>query len=217
MDWRRSILSAREEEKIENKISEFETKTATELVVCVLKAADPYPGAIYRFAILFSLLFATAITFLFQFDHEFYLILLVGFLIILGTILGKMSFIKKLALVQDEIDREVREKSIELFQSLEINRTKDKIGILLLLSLQERKIEILVGKKLSEKISQEDLDNIVKHLSNNFKNNDFGVGFLWAIDNLSEKVTHFFPKLTDTIDDSKNELSNKIVWGDFSK
>ena len=73
----------------------------------------------------------------------------------------------------------------------------------------------MVDKTLKEKMSQDDLDNLIELLKSEFKSGQYYSGLSKTINILQEKILHFFPdKLKNS--NTENELPNTIIWGDFS-
>ena len=109
------------------------------------------------------------------------------------------------------MSREVKEKACELFFTKGLTNTESRVGIILLISLMERKIELVVDQKIKEKISQEILDQMIKTISVKFKKKDYVSGLSESIQFIQEKILVAF---NGKIQDKKsNELSNLIIWG----
>ncbi len=212
--WQNQILSVEAVKRIEAKIAELEHSCGVELVLSIVKASDPYPAATLRFTILFTIALSYLITYFFSFEHDTYIVAFQILLIILGIYLGKMEKIKKIVLSEFETKREVKEKAVELFAKLKVSETKNRIGCLLLLSLQERRIELIVDNYLQEKINSEILSSIIKEMSVSFKHDQFEQGLMTAISMLETRIKEHFPELKNTKE--LNEMKNSIIWADFS-
>jgi len=214
MSWKRNFLNAKEEHQIEEAIAKLERDTGTELIICLVKASDPYPAAPLRFAFLFTLFVSVISTFLLEFAEILYFMAGQVAVFFIGLVLGHFPFIKKLSYSPREVTREVHEKALELFNSLGLTKTKLRVGVLLAISLSEHRIELVVGNTLKEKITQDDLNHIMSILEGHFVKKEYAEGILESIKTLEEKVTHFFPEKFEGSE--INEISNKIIWEDFS-
>lgn len=214
MAWKRKILSQDEETQIEEKIKSFEDETGSELIVCVAKACDPYPAAILRFAIIAAFVTSFLASLYLDFAFNYYLILLQFLLLIVFIFVGRTSAVKKYALSQVETEREVDEKALELFFLLGSSQTTHRSSIFLLVSLFEKRIKLLVGRDIKEKLSQEDLDDIVQTIQSEFKRKLFFSGLTKAIDTISVDIKKNFPD--KVMSEAPDELENKITWLDFS-
>lgn len=212
MAWKHKILSPEQEEKLESDIAEFEQKTGAELIICILKSADPYPAAVLRFGLLATILSSMVIATFFQFHHPLFLVVAQCALFILFTLLGRLPFFKSLCFSKTELKREVDEKSTELFHRLNMSDTSKRVGVLLVISLQEKLLKLVVDKKLKEKITFSDLKNIIVSLERELSHKRYDQGIRAAVQDLQGKVLHFFPEGLRSPGDSTNELPNKVIW-----
>ncbi|MBL7665262.1 MAG: hypothetical protein JNM93_09020 [Bacteriovoracaceae bacterium] len=213
MNWKRKFLASDEEEKIENKIKAFESNTGSELVLCIAKSSDQYPAAILRFAVILSFICSFCISFYFEFEFSFYPIILQFLFFVFFAFIGKLKFLKKYFLSTVEVLREVDEKSIEVFYLL--GSSQDHNGhILLYISLLERKIKLLVGKKIAQQMTQEELNEMVLMLQGEFKQKHFFTGLSRSIELLEAQIKKYFPE--KVIQNLPNQIENRIFWQDFT-
>lgn len=199
---------------IENKISEIERITGIELRVALLKQSDPYPGAIHRYC------FVVSIIILFIVDIFFYLTatqMLLATLVTYGVLFLTHPFsfftnlfITNLFITNEEKSREVKEKAFELFYLNGLNQTVDQIGMIILISFTERKMEIITDRGLKNYLMKSDLDEMINLMRNEFKKRDYARGVLESLNILETKLTHKLEKRVKS--DHLNELSNKIIW-----
>ncbi len=201
-------LTSDQTTSIEERIQDFETKTSCELLIVVTDASDPYPAASYRFGFFASFLSSALVSFYIEFHNQamWPLLFFGGFLFF--TWIGRFGWAKKIALSPLETERECKEKAIEFFHTLGTQETSHKVTAMIMISLFERKIEILVDKKISEKITATDLNQLVEIVSSNFRNKDFYYGLLESINSLEDKIlTKFEGKV---IENPPKNLSNTI-------
>lgn len=206
----KKILNTTEEKSIETLIANLEEKTGAELTLAIFEQADPYPASYYRMAIFPTLFWIVLIE---TFFHLSPVAMIAGilmsflFLFYFGEKLG----IKKYFLSKAEVKREVKEKACELFFTNGLIHTENKVGMILLISLLERKIELVVDQKIKEKISQATLDQMVHVISEKFKQHDYVSGLSESIHFIQEQILLTFQgKIQEKQSD---ELSNKIIWG----
>lgn len=206
----KKILNPNEEKTIESLIAVLEEKTGAELTLAILKEADPYPASYYRMAIFPTLFWITLAEMFFHLTPTSIIsvfILSYIFLFYCGEILG----LKKFFLAKVEINREVKEKAHELFFTKGLTQTDKKVGMILLISLLEHKIELVIDHKLKEKISQDVMDQMVHTISEKFKKHDYVTGLSESILFIQDKILVAF---NGKVQDKKhNELSNQIIWG----
>jgi len=212
--WTKKFLSIQERLLLEKKIKNLETQTGAELVVVILKSADSYLSAPLLIATLFTFLSTLIISTLLTFSHEIYLILSQIPLFFIFYYLGRLPFFKILAVSDTKKCEEFNEKALTLFLELGVNKTNDRNGSILVISLFERKIRLLVDETLSKKISQNELDSFVQTLIPHFKKKKFYTGLNASLELLEKKYLEL--KLKKEITQTNDQLSNTIRWFDFS-
>lgn len=214
MEWKRKILSSEAETQLENKIGELETKSHVEVAVAIMRACDPYPAASLRFALIGTFAFSLFLVSSFTFAHPAYFVVMQFFVLICLGFLGKMYWAKQACLSQGEVEREVAEKANEIFFTMEMHELQSKSMILMLFSLQERRIKIIVGPALRGLVSDQDTDAILSVVQKEFKNKNYHQGIAQALDYIEQRVMAAAPQQRDK--NASKHFSNKIIWGDFS-
>ena len=210
--WHTKFLNKNDEPLVSKAIENFELETGAELVIAVARVSDPYPAAPLRFAMIAGVLTTLFLSSFIQMNYDF-LWIIIYFLIMLALIpIGKIARIKKMILTDDEIDREVNEKAMELFYQLCTTKTDHKVSTFMYFSLLERKIRLLVDEDLKEKLNQQILDEIVEHLANHFKQGSFKDGLLESIATIQKEVMGAYPdKCSQT---TNHQIHNQIFWID---
>lgn len=204
------ILNKKEEQDIKERVESFENNTGAELVVAIAHESDPYPGAVMRISLLMALFASLLLSYVVEFAYAYLYILAQFFFTFLFLPLGRISSIKSLALVSSEIDREVSEKAIEVFFTHCSAKSSHSNEILLYTSLFEKKIEVLVGENLKDKLGQETLDSIVSIVQEDFGKKKYHDAYTRAITLLEEKVMTEFPEKVSQV--GADELKNEILW-----
>ena len=195
-------------DQIEHRVTHLELRTKAELRVAILDAADPYPGAGCRQAFLLTIFIATLVEIFYPLQAEHLLVLITAlglfFILLADFIPGRKYFITKL-----EKEREVKEKAMSLFFQHGLYQTENRIGILLFISLLEKKIELLVDQTILEKLGQTKLDQIVAEISRQFKMAHFSDGIQNGLNLIEEELLKHFPDGVQRA--QKHELSNKVI------
>lgn len=193
---------------IESNIKKFETTTGTELLVVIAKQSDPYPAASLRFGFISSFLSNLILSYYFELAHQtLWPILFLGSFLFFSWI-GHFSWAKKMALSTIEIKRECKEKAIEYFHSLGTQKVNHQATVMLMISILEKRIELLVDEKVKEKISQNDLEELITLMTGYFKNQNFSAGILTSIQVLENRIIDKFSgKVMDT---NPDYLTNTI-------
>lgn len=108
------------------------------------------------------------------------------------------------------IDRKCPEDSIkraqDLFQKLEVYKTKDQNGILFYVNLECRRFIILPDKGVEAKIPGNFWDEIYHIMLTHFRKDNYAGGLSLAIQKSGEKLKAYFPYYKD----DKNEIPDDI-------
>lgn len=184
----RNILIQDDVQLVEDRLKKFETATGCELLLVVAKASDPYPAAPVRFGLVSAFVLLFVFSLLYEFQHAWIWPVSFFAVAIIMTWVGHFSWTKKLALSDWEIDRETREKSIECFHTLGTSRVSHKVTAMIMVSVLERRINVLVDEELKEKLSQDDLNSLVEMMKKHFKEGNMALGFVSSIETLEKKI-----------------------------
>lgn len=103
--------------------------------------------------------------------------------------------------------KNVHAHAIESFAKYGLHNTIDKTGVLIFLSVDEKRIEILADEGINAKVEQETWDTMVTKLAENIRNNGTCKGICDLVEEVGELLTIYFPIQPD----DKNELSNEVV------
>ncbi|MEX1099864.1 MAG: hypothetical protein WEB87_05530, partial [Bacteriovoracaceae bacterium] len=156
-------------------------------------------------------LFATLLlSYFVEFSYPYLYVLSQFIFTFLFLPLGRINAVKSLALVDSEVDREVSEKAVEVFFTYCSEKSGHSNEALIYTSLFEKKIEVLVGTNLKERLSQNDLEEVVSIIKDDFSHKNYLQAYRRAIASLEEKVKLRFPdKVSDL---GADDLSNDIIW-----
>lgn len=104
-------------------------------------------------------------------------------------------------------DFAVYQRALRHFVESGVYATENRSGILIFISVMERKVEIIADTGIAEKIEQEKWDSIAKNLSIAFKKNTVKDGLMQTIRDCGTLLTEHFPAL----DENPNELADGLV------
>ncbi|MBY0516832.1 MAG: TPM domain-containing protein [Bacteriovoracaceae bacterium] len=195
--------------EVTHAISNFENTTGYELVVAVCTKSDPYPGAIWRGAVLFGLLCSILFLHFYDFSPKTLEVLVVGLFILVSVYVVKWTKLFHFFITSQESSRETREKAAELFSKFQSNRIGHQASLLLFFSLVERKMHLLVDKDLNEKLSPEDLQETITLLRMHFKQGNFQDGLKKSIEILEKKILQ---KAGKNPNPCQFEVPDRIFW-----
>lgn len=177
---------------VETRLKQFEANTGCELLIVVTDACDPYPAAPWRFGFITTVALSLLTSFYFHFNHPFLWPVTFTVLMAFMTWIGHFRWAKKLALADWEMERECREKALELFHTLGSSKVTHKVTAMILVAELERRIEVLVDEKLKSQITQPELDELVSIMSKHFAKGNMGIGLVQSIESLEHKILKDF-------------------------
>ena len=199
-------LTNNDKKTIEDKIAEIELKTQGEIVPCVLTQADNYPAVAPMVSLTFATVYLYSVLFIWELEP---ILTFAGFIIssVVGFWLGKIGWLKKIYLHPKVMDEEVHQHFVELFFENKLHYTMDRTGILIGISLLERRMEILAGKGIAEKVDTKIWDEIIQETIKDLKKEHLVDAILIALDKCGEILIKNFPAKKD----NPNEISNTII------
>lgn len=213
-DLTRNLLSEADRAAIIAAVQDAEKHTAGEIVPMVVSASYHYPMAdviggvclalptvllltpliggwlwigswnLWLFLGLFSLLFPTAM-----------------------MIVRHAAGLKRLFIARHEIDAEVEEAAVTSFFKNGVYRTRDETGILIFISLFERRVWVLADRGINRKVAQDQWDGIVARLITGIRQQRARDAICTAVAEIGELLATHFP----IREDDRDELTNLIV------
>lgn len=200
-------LNEKEKELISKKIEYLEKSSSAELVAVITKRSGDYRyiNSLITIAIIFIISF-----FLISFsDFSALQLLQVQVLTFIGIYLlfEKFDTFILNTFPTNYKRSKASQNAHEQFSNLGLNRTKTNQGIMFFVSLDEKYVEIIADKVISQKIKDEYWKEIVDEFVKDVKKKDLSLGYLKAITSCSEILIKEFP----IQDNDENELSNDVI------
>ena len=203
-------LTQPELDRISDAVREAEKQTAGEIVPMLVGQSDEYPGARWRLAIVTALLSgALAYFFLDDFDPVWILWAQIPGLYI-GYWLGSFGAVLRPFLVSSKIDEEVHQRAVQAFFLHNLHATKDRTGILVMVSLLEHRVEILADTGINAKVPRDMWEKILNDMIGKIKSGDLTEGFCTAVRECGEVLAKDFPGTHE----NPNELSDRVILED---
>jgi len=200
-------LTQLEQERISQAVLEAEKHTTGEIVPMIVTQSDDYPGARWRLAIVTALFFGfLAYSFLGDYDPAWILWAQIPGLYI-GYWLGTFGAVLRPFLHNAKVDEEIHQRALQAFFSRELHATKERTGILIMVSLLEHRVEILADTGINAKVSSDTWQKIVSDMIGSIKSGDLTDGFCTAVRECGEVLAKDFPGTHENPD----EISNKVI------
>lgn len=201
------FLSVEDQQRVTAAIAAVEQTTRGEIVPMVVMASDTYPATSWRTSLLltvtgcFILYFWNAGLF-----SEYAILAVVGFAT-LGRFLGHFPISRRLLTLPSEMDRKTEERAFREYFEHKISRTKERTGILIFLSLFERRAILLADEGINEKVHPKTWDGIVRNLTAALRDGRATEGLEKSIQECGEILSNSLPARTE----NPNELPNQLV------
>jgi len=226
------FFSEEEKEKINNAVKAAESDTSGEIATMVVKASDSYREA----ETLGAILIAGLLSFVVEVLLEYYAVNIgnndwnslrfsgMEFLLYGGSIwtfipmvfvlflpvryLFKIYPALKLPFAgKKRLEEAVRERAVRAFFEKRLYKTRDETGILIFISLLERKVWILGDRGVDKKISHSVWQGLVKELTRGIREGKACEALSNVIYLIGIELGRHFPKRSDDV----NELSDELL------
>ena len=209
-------LSDHDRSRLDVRVSETEKRTRTQIVLTVIQRSDTYAEIPWKaFALgtsVAGLLLILLDWWLYDwYPHVTVLITVVGILssgVLLALLTVMIPRFAKCFLSDHRAEVEVQQYAKSLFLDRELFATQKRTGILLLVSLFERRVVILPDKGLDERLKEYDVRNIIAAMTPSLKRKQISQAFDAGLDQLSHILA------TTATDAGDDELPNEIIEED---
>jgi len=202
------FFSKEEQQKIEAAVKAAEEKTSGEIVPMVVDESYEYPQAELigagTLAMAIGLLVSWAIGG--ESIWWFLPVFLVGFFGF-QQMIRRWPELKRKLISPDELTEEVREKALVSFVEQGLHETRDKTGILILISLFEHRVQVLADSGINAKVPEHTWDELVEMIIAGLKSDDACSAVCKAVERCGKLLQDHFP----IKDDDTNELPNLII------
>jgi putative membrane protein len=103
-------------------------------------------------------------------------------------------------------EEEVFEKALRVFRELELDRTAERTGILILVSLLEHRVQVLADSGINARVKPGTWDDVVEIVLEDIKRGDLCQGLCDAIERCGEILAEEFPIQPDDVDELPDRL-----------
>jgi putative membrane protein len=196
----KDFLSTAEKTAIRQAVLEAEKDTSGDIAVKVVEACDRYRDAQILGSVLLSGLFALIASLLLNHITIWFYIPAVFVLFFPCWYLFKKVPHLKLALVSDhDAMHEVSEEAIHAFYERGLHRTSHGTGILIFISLLERKVWILGDKGINDKVTPDFWNSLVAEVTKGIRERKTLDALCSVIATCGAELTKHFPGRHDKI------------------
>lgn len=210
----RTFLTESEQKQVTETVQHAEKKTSGEIVPMLVEASHHYPAAILSGAVLLAaptaLILGVPVGNMLSVpaDNVWLFLLLFGLSFLPAQIAVKSyPRLKEKFLWASQVDEEVYEGAVTSFYGEKLHQTRDKNGILIYISLFEKKVWILADEGINELIDQRVWDTLAIELSQSIKDGERCQALCSTINQIGDILQIHFP----IKEDDKNELHDLII------
>lgn len=208
MTTAKNLFTEEEKNRIESAVQQAESLTSGEIVPMIVDESYDYPRAEILGAGLFSL--ATAVSLSWAFFGEslwhFLWIFALGYFPF-KLLIRNTPALRRRLIPPVEISTEVEEKAIVAFVEHGLHHTRDKTGILILISLFEHRVHVLADRGINDLVPADTWDGIIQTITNGIHSDDTCNALCAAIETCGQLLATNFPVKADDSD----ELPNLII------
>ena len=210
-DLAQNFLAEDERTRVKNTVKTAEKSTAGEIVVMIISTSYSYPLANVIGATAFALPLALILTplvgaWLWIGAQNMWLFLgfLTVFFILFHEVIKHSLWLKRFFISQREIDDEVEEAAVNQFFDQGLYRTRDETGVLVLISVFERRVWILADRGINAKVPEGQWDDIVTIITDGIKKKRSADAICAAVEKIGDILKTHFPIKPDDTDELKN-------------
>jgi putative membrane protein len=202
MTW----LSKADRERIEAAVERAEAETSTEIVVAIVRRSSGYRfhrllGA-FAWTLAAQLLLARWLE-----AHVFWLVLGAVPVAAAAYAVFALPALTRLVVPKAYADRKVEERAFQLFAERGLHQTRDRTGMLILISELEHRVMILGDLAIHEHVGDEGWEAHVAHVVQAIKRGELATGVVEVVERLGAVHAQHLPRRPD----DSNELPNVIV------
>ncbi len=209
-------LTTEERERISLAVHAAEQHTNAEIVPMIVSRSGLYRDTRHRAGLLLSLVVLTLMltmeTFWFPWgrhgSNAAWLVLATTVAYGGGSWLGTVPWCIRLLTPRDRMHQKVRFRAERAFTTHAVSRTRERTGVLIMVSLLEHQIYVLADQALAQRVSSERWSSVVEAAVSRLKRGDLVGGLCQGIQVCGTLLAEVSPGRQG---DNPDELSNELV------
>lgn len=209
--WLRAYVKPTDFAKIATAIKQVEISTSGEVVPMVVRRSM-VTGHVLPMVFLMLGLFYVTVEALFDEGvlhgaHVAWFFVELGGLALLALILSRFDWMKRLMTSDADMGVQVLRRAETEFYKAGLHRTKDGTGVLIFVSVAERRAVVLADQGIAQHLPADTWSNVVTVITGSVKDGGLGQGFVEAISLCGALLAQHFP----VKDHDRNELHDALV------
>jgi len=212
------MFTEQDQTRIRNEVRQAELRTRGEIVPMVVNASALYREARHRAGLAAALLvLAALVTLDFRWDlwwwsrHPGVWILLSTVIAyVLGHWLGSTLWGIRLFVPEARMEMKVRRRAEQAFYEHGLNKTRERTGVLIMVSLLERRVQVLADQAINERVPAGTWEEVVQGLIRGIREGRPTEAFCTTIVRCGDLLAAHFPAREG---DNPDELSDELIQG----
>ena len=207
-----AFLTKEESNQVAEAVAQAELKTGGEIVVAIIPESDDYAGKEFLFALLMGILaffiaawnttgISALLNTMFWNPSPILLPLSVGTIgfaaASMAYALAQIPALDRLIVGKRVMELSVKKRAMRHFAESGVYDTQDATGVLLFLSVLERRVELIADRGIHEKIAPDTWDRIVSALSRSLKENKGAQALVHAVQEIGIVLAEHVPPRED--------------------
>lgn len=210
----KQLLSDDERKRLDQLITETERQTGTQIVLAAVKRSDSYAEIPWKaFALTASVAGMAVIVMSLLLNYwisQTDVLIAIAATIFTGALFALITVfvpaVARMFLSSHRAEEETRQYARSLFLEKELFATQKRMGIMLFVSLFERKVVLVPDKGINNRLTQEDMQHIIAPMILCLRNNELCKAFEEGLAQLSKTLKADVPP-----EKYENELPNNII------
>ena len=202
------FFTAAEQERIRLAVANAESATSGEIATMVVTRSDSYREAVILGSVLGAAMVALVVTIA---SHHVtiwsYIPLTLALYFPAQWLISRVPALQRPFIAQRRLGEAVRERAMRAFYEKGLYRTGHETGILIFISIFERKVWILGDRGINARIPPESWQQLVQVLATGIRDGHACEALCKVITSCGEELSRHFPRESDDI----NELQDEIL------
>lgn len=203
----KTFFSPAEQEQIRNAIVSAESGTSGEIVPMVVDRSDDYREAELAAALALASLVALPVLLYFHHDTIWWFLPVTMLLLIpMFYCVRHMPFLLLPFISRRRAGQAVRERALRSFCEHGLHRTQGETGVLIYISLLERRVWILGDRGINARIAPTAWQEMVEQVVAGIRNGNPAQALCTVIHSCGELLKVHFPVAADDVNELRNDL-----------
>jgi len=212
----RFILSEQDKARISEAVRASEAHTSAEIVPMLVARSGLYRDAQHRAGLALALVVLTSLvmgegfwaSWRWQTAEAAWLLLAVLLSYAIGSWIGRVPSVIRAVTSSERLRRKVQLRAEQAFAQHSLSRTRQRTGVLLMVSLLERHMYVLPDSGIGPGITPAQWNDVIEAVITKLRENDIAGGFCAGIERCGVLLARACPAVPG---DNPDELSNRLL------